>query len=439
MSSANLQRFLEYLVTDMTKRDPNFRTAVANRSEHVFATSARRIVTQTITELHKRTIKVSIEEEKQLYTSAKKAFRAISIKVQKSLTNHEKFFNIPRHKSTRFTSSSLVAIYQVPNSKNSDIFSKVKRTYEVALNEYFFDVHTIFLNQNKKLGNERGKFFQAGHAQDSGVFELNISQAVNSALQKIDDPDLLKFAGSSKTKVAATLRAVMSKDSTNMKIFIESAKANRADQSKVIIKKNKFIASAEAAIAKITSGKGFTSFKGSDSPMEAKKKDILRRLVREFDKVKGAKVTSKNTKPNPSKKEGNLSIDQKITRAKIALDKQARTSNRRKVDYNDNNLVTILADINARLHNVLQKRMVLPNLVYRSGQFARSVEVTHVNKTLKGFTRINYTYDPKPYGVFDTNTGLYNQEKDPEFLVDKSIREIVAGRLGIRFFTKRSW
>lgn len=442
MSTANLQRFLEYLIVDLESKDIDYRKSVANREEHVFATSAKRIVTQTVYELEAQGIKVRSVQMVKLRAEARKAFKLISDKAKASIKRHEKAFGLRRNRNTRFTADSLVVVYESPEGHNSDIFAKVKRTYENALDAYFLSVYAIFITDADKLPDSRGGAFHAGHAQDQGVFEFRVSSAVNKALHDIGDHDLLTFIEKSRTRVAATLRATMSKDATKMNIIIESASANIEDSNKVNVKRDKLLEAAKTAVDKITSGKGFPYFEGSDSPIEAAGKRTIKEINKSFSKVKGLKATHiESTKPNPSGNKASVKVKTRTTQRKVAISRKERKGPRVK-GGTDTSLLTIMADINAKLRDVIQANMVSPALVYDTGEFAGSVEIGTPTKTARGFVNIPYRYQFSPYSVFDFAKGKapWNiPDRDPDILIDKSIRQIVGDRLGARFYTNRNY
>ena len=99
------------------------------------------------------------------------------------------------------------------------------------------------------------------------------------------------------------------------------------------------------------------------------------------------------------------------------------------------NIHNIIAAINLRLHDTLADNMTSPRLVYRTGEFARSV-TANATTTAKGNLSIGYNYQRNPYAVFAPGGKMYTPDRDPRLLIEGSIRQIAAelaiGRYGIR-------
>lgn len=97
----------------------------------------------------------------------------------------------------------------------------------------------------------------------------------------------------------------------------------------------------------------------------------------------------------------------------------------------------LFLSMNARLPEVVAKNMRKPGLEYQSGRFAKSVKITDVMLTPKGFPSVGYTYMLYPYQTFEPGFAQGNLEKDPRTLIDRSIREIAAQFAMGRFYTRR--
>jgi hypothetical protein len=82
--------------------------------------------------------------------------------------------------------------------------------------------------------------------------------------------------------------------------------------------------------------------------------------------------------------------------------------------------------------------MGFPALENRTGRFARSVHVTDVTQTSKGFPSIGYTYQKYPYQTFEPGYKQGSAQRDPRVLIDRSIREIATQLIVGRFYTRRA-
>lgn len=100
----------------------------------------------------------------------------------------------------------------------------------------------------------------------------------------------------------------------------------------------------------------------------------------------------------------------------------------------------VVAYINTRLQQEIEKNMIPPALESRTGRFSGSVKVLNMLQTRKGFPSFEYTYDKNPYQVFEMGVGRSpwaTVDRDPRKLIDKSIREIAAEMLQGRLYTRR--
>lgn len=106
-----------------------------------------------------------------------------------------------------------------------------------------------------------------------------------------------------------------------------------------------------------------------------------------------------------------------------------------------NNWYSVIDIINLKLHDKLRQNMVSPRLVYRTGRFASSVKVVGVTLTNQGYPSFIYDYLRDPYDVFDRTLGAApwnTPERDPQTLINLSIREIVQELAIGRFYLRRA-
>ena len=99
------------------------------------------------------------------------------------------------------------------------------------------------------------------------------------------------------------------------------------------------------------------------------------------------------------------------------------------------NLFSLKAFIDAHLQDVISANMGDGSrrdiLNYRTGRFASTVEVQRLTESKQGMITAFYTYMKNPYGTFsDGGLQQYPKTRDPKLLISKSIREIVAERVG---------
>ena len=90
--------------------------------------------------------------------------------------------------------------------------------------------------------------------------------------------------------------------------------------------------------------------------------------------------------------------------------------------------------LNEMLPQVVARNMVAPALQYRTGRFANSVRVEGVTQGPRGGnTMIEASYRTDPYETFAPGGRKYTQQRDPERLIKRSIREIATSLVGARF------
>ena len=95
--------------------------------------------------------------------------------------------------------------------------------------------------------------------------------------------------------------------------------------------------------------------------------------------------------------------------------------------------------INSKLPQTVLRNMGAPRLENQTGTFASSVRAVDASRTPQGFPSIGYTYQRRPYEVFESSSGtrFSSAQRDPRVLIDKSIREIMAQYLVGRLYTRR--
>ena len=84
--------------------------------------------------------------------------------------------------------------------------------------------------------------------------------------------------------------------------------------------------------------------------------------------------------------------------------------------------------LNRILQRDIPRRMHTPALNYRTGEFARSVEVQNVFEGPRGGVYIDYAYNQEPYGVFELGQGVRpwaTAARDPKRLIGQTIRDIL--------------
>jgi len=154
---------------------------------------------------------------------------------------------------------------------------------------------------------------------------------------------------------------------------------------------------------------------------------------------KGARVTSKakNAKlKTKSKAEAKAKENKNKAKTSIVPFKKGKAG-RRTVQRDRTSIVNLMGILSNKINDTVAKNMKAPALVYRDGDFAKSVEITDIATTPQGFPSIGYTYQKYPYQTFEPGYVQGSTERDPRRLIDASIREIAMGLAIGRFYTRR--
>jgi len=148
-----------------------------------------------------------------------------------------------------------------------------------------------------------------------------------------------------------------------------------------------------------------------------------------------AKVKESNRKPSsvPVSAKSKKSTKTKKTVSKVNLKSKTKKS-KQKIDKS---AITLLALLNAKLPATVAKNMTFPRLQYQTGRFAGSVRAVDVSRTNQGFLSVGYTYQKYPYQTFEPGYRMGDSDRDPRKLIDASIREIAAGLIESRLYTRR--
>jgi hypothetical protein len=297
--------------------------------------------------------------------------------------------------------------------------------------------------------------FDFGHSEGSSVAEKRKTTTINTIESRLKTRNRRAYKG---IDVAAVLKNLKIKLTANYqslddisKIFltVESGSINRSRGSideKNIIQGFKddideYLRELTKASPKNAKELGLDpkNIRGSDSRVEIEKKKIVKAFNSKLDlPTKGinsklnlsSHSISQNIKINPTITKETL----KPLQAKIT---SKNTPKRREKRGSANSLVSLKDLLNASINKQVAGNMKSPALVYRTGRFANSVQVTDVTETPQGYPSIGYTYMKYPYQTFEVGYAQGNPDRDPRKLIDRSIREVASELLIGRFYTRR--
>lgn len=339
-------------------------------------------------------------------------------------------------------------------------FTRVKFAYRGAMNNYFTNMqnflrdetqHDVVRNKsNKKEKKSIMHFFDAGHEEGAGVFEkfldsrtVKIMSEMDKTVDTFSEKELNKLQEDlKKHKIDLSLQKLDDKDMIIIKI--ESSSENRSRGQKSGLRSKKLRSQVKAFLTR----EDLSDLEGSDSLKERKNKKVRKVTTDPFKKLanKNVKVIADDLKEKKSsKKPVKSSVSPKVkskrtrtrTRTRVSVNTKRRRSNKPASPASD--MLKMIGLINKELPATVRKNMVAPRLQNQTGRFADSVKVTEIIQTPQGFPSVGYTYQRRPYEVFEEGSSgnWANGDRDPRTLIDGSIREIAAKMAIGRFYTRR--
>lgn len=422
MAAGNLQAFLLKLEKDLTKKSKVYRKYTSDVKPHTFYLSRAGLQSQIRFQMIRDGLNPDTKEVKGIISSYFKDLK-------QAFTGNLYGVTVHRRKLTNVSFSVTVS----PAEDHKDYFTH-KNSF-VLLKSIMFNSKQKFNRSMRKVYKNSGtafkehSFLDIGHSNESAVWDNRVS---DSLLSFGEMPTSLMNI----SEVAAIWSLVKVDSKGEIDVSLESSSKNRSKGAK-FAKRDKV--HLQGLIADALLKLEAEDLKGSDSLVGRKKKEVRKKVLTPFKKVKNAKVVEKETtKFVESKAASKLAVSRKVkeARGKRAVAAKAKRIKKRSAAMQPLQLIGL---INKQLPDTVRKNMKEPALVNRTGRFAESVQVTDIVKTPKGFPSIGYTYQRNPYQVFeDGSSGNWaNGNRDPRDLIDKSIREIAAQFAIGRFYTRR--
>jgi len=317
-------------------------------------------------------------------------------------------------------------------------YDQIKRLYKEHLKRATPSViHSIQRVLNQTANIESKSLWNLNHKHLEGIIETQVRDAIDNAL--LDEELITKkhlTAWMKKQKVSLDL--VRDTKTKTAHVSVGSQRENSREGGITGAKKQKLLKELRAAIEDLEKGQPIIGMPGSDSFKEILDKEIVNDTTKPFRNKKNIKVSKhldiKHSKKTTSKK---TAVTAKALRSKTRRKTIASSSVKASPAAKPLQLIALL---NSKLPETVQKKMNEPALVNRTGTFADSVRVVDATKTPKGFPSFGYTYDKEPYGVFEMGMGAApwaTPERDPRRIIDQSIREIAKQAALGRFFTRR--
>lgn len=427
MASRDLKKFLEKVEQDLLQNSEEYRKMVSDVKVHTFYLSLQGLTDHIAYQLAIDGVRVP---KKELDKICKTFFEALKTSFMSDLTNVEIFERKADAKEFFITFRSKSRTKgPIANLDARKTFDAIKYIYSTPRSNFFSVIEKYYRKSKQKLN--KSMFLDLGHANDSAV----IKNRVSDVLQYGEIPKRLGEL----PEVNQVFSLIKDDDRDTVTVTLEAAAINRTQgrqEQKQF--KNKVLKDIRAAIEKLD----VIHQDGSDNSVTRTRKRAIKKVTDPFAK-RGAKVTTEDIKINKSSKSP-VKLNKKVkatreaSRAK-ATPKSIPGGPRTKERQSTFNITTLLAILNQRLPDKVAGNMGAPRLENRTGRFASSVRVTDITQTRQGFPSIGYTYQKRPYQVFEATSGsrFADQERDPRSLIDASIREIAAEYALGRLYTRR--
>ena len=476
MSTESLFKFLQNLKNDFDSNTAEDKRTEYNLQTHTYTHNETVFVEEMIKELRSKGIQMAKNRKDEIARLAE-LFSQDHYEFLKGLNSAaDKVGGITRLSGTPQNFSFIFTTdvdtgkpptqYAGVNSKE-DVFDKIKVSYSDAYRKFFFGVKNQFREGTKARERfkaaynlradldiqSKGRMGHSMHAEGKGIIETMTREFFDNHASKV-------FQKNSKTKVLgeeALLRDLKKlkidlsfmRDTNSMiqEISLGGAGGNIRDGQAV--KKqlkaakdrlNELVEGGEAALE-------MYELEGSDSFAAINRKKLLQKSTASFKTLKKAKLDIEDTKIKHSKKIVKLKSKSKGKRGAgissvIKVKGLSSLGAKRKTPGRSipSEMLRLIGVLNQRLPRKVRDNMQEPALQNRTGRFAESVKVTEVQRTPQGFPSVGYTYQKRPYEIFEVGRGQTpwaTPERDPRKLIDRSIREIAAELAIGRFYTRR--
>jgi len=451
MSSANLKAFLEKLKTELTTKGASdaWRTSTGNLKTHDFVYSSTTI-RRTLRDLLSRS-----NEYKGQTEEIRKALKLISPEITKLTKDLRKAFAAQAKKDdiivdiTEPRGGVSVTVLEHTSGKNAgrDNYAKIYRTYKDHLEEFY---QAVLVKLNKKMLTRQsssnpketraikksGQAFNLEHVEGSNV-EHFINDVVHRALAETFKNRKLgpkQQALIKKLGLGAILEVVKDAKTERVTVTIRSQVLNAIAGGG---EEKKILADLKNALENLDAVK----LEGSDSIVEANRKKNAKKILKPFKSKKTLKVTTENLNVKGGKGKAKKEVKPKITKAaRVPFPVKKKQLRAEKNNKQSQSMFSLMAIMNQKLPQTVEKNMKSPGLESRTGRFAQSVRLTDVSTTRQGFPSFGYTYQTDPYQVFEMGRGKSpwsTPQRDPRTVIDASIREIAAEMAIGRFYTRR--
>lgn len=303
-------------------------------------------------------------------------------------------------------------------------------------------------------------------ALDSGIDEKKLFKTVEENLQAIYAKELGGLAGEAVARRLYSLMGSFSQAVTpdgkvdaGAALIITALDANENEKRGSIERKEmeNLINALRRAVFKHLGPQEYLNFIGSSTLKDKMSKVALDRFVDNLvahknlkikkkisAKLKNTKLTSEADSPAvKTKKVKGKGRRPNVARGRmasaVAAGAAGKGGRKERAKHSKVSLTSFLAILNAQMQKTVAKNMGSPRLNNQTGTFLSSIRAVDINTTARGFPSVGYTYEKRPYQVFESTSGsrFASSERDPRRLIEQSIREIAAQNQIGRLFARR--
>lgn len=449
MAKRDLQATVKKIQELMEQTSNSYRKITSDKKVHNILVSQQRIMTQIKREMEKRggykpgnlpqsIIDIIETEVPKMCSGMYQDFKNFNTEAKKTMVSNLK------GDARRFTFT-----IGAKKAGTVNVFNRFRAVKQVRQRPLLRKLRAQITKLNK--GGRRSKeieqinssFLDIGHEEGYSISEQR-AREVNKTLfewssaQK--NPEVQKLIGELSDQTDFVITKNPGKNIDIISVALESKFLNRQKGGS---KEKALIENINKDLKVIVESFG-TNFwanqEGSDSKVSKSKKIILNEfsLVTKRNKNIRSSIKDQKIKDQKSSGKGKKKAN-KVTAGAAFKDKTAvktpafEKNNRR-------SMFSIMAMINRKLPETIEKNMRSPGLENRTGRFANSVKLTDVSQTKRGFPSFGYTYQKDPYQIFEVGRGKSpwaTTSRDPRRLIDASIREVAAEMALGRFYTRR--
>ena len=378
---------------------------------------------------------LSTEGQRKLEALAKEYAKKIAQKVYSQY--NKPFYDEWTKVTGNLANFSVVMEGKASGGRVGNVFRSFQKSIKAPKNELVNKINVVLKNEEKQEI-DKGNFLDLGHKGATAVANFRGNETKFRISEKIREKGISEKELSD-LGFTMSLTKKDSKQKTEFELGFEGANRNRSEGATKLKKRtNRTKAQLEKLVEAINKKENWAEREGSDSRKTIEEKKIIASFE---DNIKEGKNLKKLTKNNTKPKYSNKTV--KKTRKKktkkgiakrgsigVITPKVAKTQAAQSA-------VSLLALLNQKITQTVAGNMNYPALRYRTGRFARSVKITDIALTARGYPSIGYTYMKRPYQTFEPGYRQGSKDRDPRRLIDNSIREIAANLLIGRFYTRR--